>query len=610
MRHAWWWRWWLAGGLAAVAGYFLLPVGGSWAAHTYEAIGLTSSLAILLAVRLHRPARPAMWYCFAAGQLMSVFGDFIYDFYADVLHQSPYPSIADVFYLASYPVTFAGLVLLARRRTLADLLNAAIVATGLGLAFWIFVLHPIAAESTASSLERLVSITYPTVDLLLLAALAGQFTAPGGRTPSTRMLGLATALVLAADVTFSVMTLYSGSDGHPADAGFLLSYVFWAAAALHPSMGAADSRPSQSFGRLARLIALGGCSLLAPALLLLPRVSANAEDRTVVTIGAIVLFLLVITRMGGVMTEVQRIALHDALTGLANRRRLEQAAPARLIVLGLSGFKNINDELGRPVGDRVLNALAERLRSVAPGLLVARIGGDEFAVVPGPSDDDGALAERLGEAVRRPVTVAGHELLVGVGIGLSSCKAGESSVAGDLAVAGGPCVAGASCVAIGSSEVAGSCVAGRPSVGGGHAEVSHRAGSASRDEAPLDVAEVLRRAEVAMHAAKQTGESYKRWTPELDERTAAHARLGAELRTALDQGQFRVVYQPVVRLPEGTVHAVEALVRWEHPSRGLVSPAEFIPVAEQNGLIVELGAWILRTACEQMVTWQATLGDR
>jgi diguanylate cyclase (GGDEF)-like protein len=592
VRKAWWWRWWLVGGIASVAGYFLLPVGGSWSAHTYEAIGLVSSLAILLAVRLHRPARPAMWYWFSAGQLLSVFGDFTYDFYADVLHRSPYPSVADIFYLGSYPVTFVGLILLARRRTLADLVNAAIVATGLGLAFWIFVLHPIAAESAASPIERLVSITYPTVDLLLLAALAGQFTAPGGRTPSTRMLGLATALVLAADVAFSVMTLYSGSDGHAADAGFLLSYVFWAAAALHPSMGVGDARSSRTFSRLPRLIALGASSLLAPALLLLPRVSANAEDRTVVSIGAIVLFLLVIARMGGVMTEVQRMALHDALTGLANRRRLEQAAPARLIVLGLSGFKNINDELGRPVGDHVLNALAGRLRSVAPGLLVARIGGDEFAVVPGPSDDDGALAERLGEAVRRPVAVAGHELLVGVGIGLSSCAA-----AGHCG-SGGPLAAGGSCTA------AGSCV------GGGPSEASRHAGAASRDETPLDVAEVLRRAEVAMHAAKQTGESHKRWTPELDERTAADARLGAELRAALDQGQFRVVYQPVVRLPEGVVHAVEALVRWEHPSRGLVSPAHFIPVAEQNGLIVELGAWILRTACEQMVIWRATLGDR
>jgi EAL domain-containing protein (putative c-di-GMP-specific phosphodiesterase class I) len=122
------------------------------------------------------------------------------------------------------------------------------------------------------------------------------------------------------------------------------------------------------------------------------------------------------------------------------------------------------------------------------------------------------------------------------------------------------------------------------------------------------VGEVLRQAEVAMHAGKQTGEPWKRWTPALDERSAADVRLGAELRAALDAGQFRVVYQPIVRLPEGEVHAVEALVRWEHPVRGLVRPDQFIPVAEQNGLIVELGAWILNTACGRLAAWRAQMG--
>jgi diguanylate cyclase (GGDEF)-like protein len=574
VRHTHWWRWWLAAGLPAIATYFFLPGGGTTATIWYDVIGLISSLAILVAVRVHRPSRPAMWYCFAAGQIMSVLGDFAYSFIESVLHESPYPSFADVFYLGSYPVTFAGLILLIRRgrgRTIAGLLDAAIVATGLGLAFWIFVLHPVAAGSAASVLERGVDVTYPTVDLLLLAGLARLFTDPGTRTVSTRLLGLATALVLAADVTFSMITLHSDSDGHAADSMFLLSYVFWAASALHPSMDSGDAgalarRTVQV--RVARLAAFGMCSLVAPVLLLLPRVSRNPADRTVVTLGAMVLFLLVIGRMGGFMAQVQRqsgtlerMALQDELTELANRWSLEQAAPDRVVLLGLNGFKGVNDELGRPAGDRVLRAMADRLRG--HGQLVARIGGDEFAVVPGPGEDDAELAERLGRALRRPVTVAGHELLVGVSIGLSGVDAGvDSDGGGRLAGPGAGAVSG----------------------------------------------EVLRRAEVAMHAAKQTGEPWKRWTPTLDERSAADVRLGAELRAALDAGQFRVVYQPIVRLPEGRVYAVEALVRWEHPTRGLVRPDQFIPVAEQNGLIVELGAWILRTACARLAAWRAELG--
>jgi EAL domain-containing protein (putative c-di-GMP-specific phosphodiesterase class I) len=111
-----------------------------------------------------------------------------------------------------------------------------------------------------------------------------------------------------------------------------------------------------------------------------------------------------------------------------------------------------------------------------------------------------------------------------------------------------------------------------------------------------------------MYAAKQAGEHHRRYAPELDEQASARAVLGAELRTALDAGQFRLVYQPIVALPHGRIVAVETLVRWAHPERGQVGPVEFIEVAEQNGLIVELGAWILRTACRQAAQWRAEYG--
>jgi diguanylate cyclase (GGDEF)-like protein len=549
------WRWWLAGGLVAMVGYFLVPDGTLASTLAYDAIGLVAALAILGGVRLHRPQRPAMWYWFAGGQLMSVLGDLVYSFYDRVLHEQPYPSFADVFYLASYPMVAAGLVLLLRRRrgTATGLVEAAIIAVGLGLAFWVFVLHPVAAESATSTLERWISTTYPAADVLLLALLARLFTAPGGRTASTRLIGAAAVLVLAADTAFSLVSLYWNADLPVINAGFLLSYLCWAAAALHPSMARSDAKPLPGERmRPTRLIAFGGATMAAPALLLVPWVGHDPIDRRALAIGSVLLFLLVTVRMAEFTRTLRRLAMSDDLTGLANRRRLEQAlrevAPAarpQVALLGLNNFKTVNDELGRPAGDQVLAALAARISAVSPaGALVARIGGDEFAVLlpDASAAEAGTMAYELIAVLREPVA----DLLLGVSVGL----------------AGG---------------------------------------------AGLGPQELLRQAEAAMYAAKRSDEPV-RWTPALDERITEHARLGAELRSGLDRGEFRVVYQPIVELPSGRVQAVEALVRWEHPVRGLVSPADFIPVAEQNGLIVELGAWILRTACERLVYWRATIG--
>ncbi|GAA0583895.1 hypothetical protein GCM10010172_81070 [Paractinoplanes ferrugineus] len=113
-----------------------------------------------------------------------------------------------------------------------------------------------------------------------------------------------------------------------------------------------------------------------------------------------------------------------------------------------------------------------------------------------------------------------------------------------------------------------------------------------------------------MYAAKAGGRPWRRYTPDLDEGSDEKAQLGADIRHGLDTGQFKLVYQPIVTLPEGRTVAVETLVRWVHPTRGMVSPVDFIPVAEESGLIVELGEWILRAACRQAAWWKDTLGDQ
>ncbi|MEV8508888.1 EAL domain-containing protein [Actinoplanes sp. NPDC051475] len=264
--------------------------------------------------------------------------------------------------------------------------------------------------------------------------------------------------------------------------------------------------------------------------------------------------------------ELAYRATHDQLTGLPNRelfarattRVLEDAGPdgrAAVVLVDLDDFKSINDRLGHGVGDALIVALGARLGDcLRTGDMLARLGGDEFGVLlPGAGDDEAAeIAQRILAAVGRPVAAADYELVVHGSLGLTTGGRGES-----------------------------------------------------------DAMELLRQADVAMYTAKETGRNRcVRYEPGMDAAAHEHARLAAELHQALDRGEFHLLYQPIVGLPDGDLIGVEALVRWHHPVRGLVSPADFIPVAERTGLIVPVGEWVLREACRQGADWQLRHGDR
>jgi diguanylate cyclase (GGDEF)-like protein len=261
--------------------------------------------------------------------------------------------------------------------------------------------------------------------------------------------------------------------------------------------------------------------------------------------------------------ELTHRANHDDLTNLANRSlfgdesRTALATVAAgetlsLALIDLDDFKGINDRLGHAVGDALLVVVAKRLRDcVRQGDIVARLGGDEFGLLLRGlrSEEATDVLERIAEALIRPVHAVGHDLLVRASIGLAEAWPGA-----------GP-------------------------------------------------QELLRRADLAMYAAKDRGKGrYAVYDAELEQHQAADAQLGAELRLGIDRGEFSLVYQPIVRLPDGSWTGVEALVRWHHPERGMVPPDVFIPIAERTGLIVGLGDWILRTACGQAAQWQATYG--
>jgi diguanylate cyclase len=254
---------------------------------------------------------------------------------------------------------------------------------------------------------------------------------------------------------------------------------------------------------------------------------------------------------------LQHEVSHDGLTGLANRalfrdrlaHALATTGRAAVLLVDLDDFKTVNDLLGHGIGDRLLMSVAELLRAEAgDGELPVRVGGDEFAVLlTGIHPDPEALAGRLLAAFDRPISE--HRLLVQASIGISIAGPGST------------------------------------------------------------VDSVLREADVAMYTAKQRGKAgFVRYVDGMEEPILAHMQLGGELRRALDNGEFRVVYQPILRLEDHRVIGVEALVRWHHPTRGVVCPAEFIPAAERTGLVVPLGRFVLRETCRQTAAWLSEFG--
>jgi diguanylate cyclase (GGDEF)-like protein/PAS domain S-box-containing protein len=260
--------------------------------------------------------------------------------------------------------------------------------------------------------------------------------------------------------------------------------------------------------------------------------------------------------------ELMHLAHHDPLTDLPNRLlftdRVEQALTSAqlhkrgcaLLMIDLDHFKMINDSLGHNVGDQLLKAVAGRFQGLfAPGVTLARLGGDEFAVLAENCPQlvqAAALAQRIIDGLKQPFEIDGHQLFINASIGISLFPSDA-----------------------------------------------------------LSAEQLLRNADSALFKAKSTGrDGYALYTEELTAHAQQRVEIAFELRRALELQELRVYYQPVHDLKTSRLIGVEALVRWEHPQRGLISPAEFIPVAERTGLIAEIDAWVMQQACEQMCQWQ------
>jgi len=259
--------------------------------------------------------------------------------------------------------------------------------------------------------------------------------------------------------------------------------------------------------------------------------------------------------------EINRLAKYDSLTGLPNRmlmrRTLDEAlqnsagaaGACALFLIDLDRFKNVNDTLGHPIGDALLKQVAQRLATVIGDKgQIGRLGGDEFeAVLPGQDNGGilGSLAERLIQQVSMPYSIEGHNIAIGASVGIA------------IAPANGTCADA-----------------------------------------------LIRNADLALYSAKAAGRgTFCFFAPEMHSEAQDRQMLENDLRKAIGRGELQLVYQPVVNAQTEELSGFEALVRWHHPARGVISPSLFIPLAEESGLIPQIGEWVLRTACAEAAKW-------
>jgi diguanylate cyclase (GGDEF)-like protein len=549
------------------------PAGDGWALGydlvLYNVVYLLGSVVCWQAARRVHAERLA-WRAMSVGLLANVLGNVVYTLVIARMDDEPFPSVADTFYLAAYPAMYVAIIALIRNR--APRFQASMWLDGLvggfgAAAVTIAVFLRPALEITAGDPAAVaVNLAFPVADVLLLALLVAVASMLGLRSEPTLLLiagGLGCFLV--SDIVFLDLVaqdLYV--EGGPLDLGWLIGVAALAGAA-HRTRGT-TSAPARSGHRPLRtgwhVIAVPlGCNVVSLVLLAVGWVTSFPPAAAWC---AVVCIIAGLGRTAATLYEVRSYneareqARTDELTGLPNRRALLERArtvvddavdvgPVALLLLDLDGFKEVNDSLGHHAGDELLRLIGPRLqRATRGGDLLARLGGDEFAVL---LPDTGLvpaehIARTMHDVLREPFSVGGIRLHIGVSIGVASAPVPAATVS-----------------------------------------------------------ELLRYADVAMYAAKTSRAGVHVYVP--DSVGSAFDRLHTmeELRTAIASDQLAVHLQPQVALADGHVVGVEALVRWNHPTRGLVMPADLLPAAEQAGLLQPLADTVLALALTAAAGW-------
>ncbi|WP_248294982.1 bifunctional diguanylate cyclase/phosphodiesterase [Actinoplanes sp. TBRC 11911] len=569
-------RLWHAGGAALLGVQIVAPPG----------IGAVAMLLILVSglVAIHvgpnrylRRADRKPWYYMRAASYLFVVAAVIRAVVPGTDGPTPAALIPNAFVVPAYLGLGLGLHAMLRRRRAAedDPARTDAMLVGLAAAFlvWTFVITP-AVTDAGLNVYRLIDSFFPIVDVLLLALVARLLLACGVRQPALWMLVVSTIAMFVADLLYTLRSAQVlDTPPHVVDSLLMVMFVGMAAAVVHPSMRTLTEPQAVAVGRLSRLRLVVITVVLVVPIVVTSLVPLSTLVNDVVR--AVLCVLLVLTVLGRVVRSnnsraraeaaMRRRATHDALTDLANRELLaetvsawgDRAAAERLeislLFLDLDRFKMVNDHWGHQVGDELLRAVAARLGGQARAEdLVCRVGGDEFVVaLAGPSHLRLAesLADRLLTEFARPFRLSVGDVVISASIGVAK------------------------------------------SHGGVHA------------------LELIRDADTAMYKAKGSGRNaYALFDTSLREQVRDRVKLEQALRGASERGELAVHFQPIIDTPSDELDGFEALMRWESPELGSVSPMEFIPIAEETGMIVEMGAWLLRESAYQLREWMAVRG--
>ena len=558
---------------AAALAYFILPTTPISKLLLYNGIGLAAVVATLIGIRHKSPENRRAWMLIVAGLISFLAGDVCYYILDAVNDTAPFPSVADALYLCMYPLVICGLLRLIRQRSpgrdWASLLDAAIAAVGTFAVLGVLVIDTYVSDGSMQFAGRLISVCYPVMDVALVAVAVRLVGVVPLRRPAYALLTAGLCSLLVADTIYGVLNSAGTFEtGGFADLFWLGFYVLIGAAALQPSVVGSTQARSASSSQISRSRLVMLC-LVTLAVPMIDLIWGRQADKVLTASTSMVMFVLVLGRLGGLMGVVLRSeqrARLDTLTGLANRllfdehvaRSVERGGDGVISVLfvDLDDFKVVNDSIGHQAGDDLLIAVADRLRScVRTEDLVARLSGDEFAVLlESAVDQDEAMSVvwRLQEKMRMPVVVGGREVFISASIGL----------------------------------------------------VVEPRSMVDRPQA------LLQAADVAMYRAKSKGKGrFEIFDHEMYKEQLDLLDLKGDLAVALERGEFEVFYQPIVDMGDERIVSIEALIRWHHPQRGLVTPDRFISLAEQTGLIVPIGRWVLREACQQLSRWRRQLPE-